>query len=231
LHDLIGGLGEYRELLAALADQRVTPDEARARATRIDDDRDLGYLVTELEQATERSLDGLQRVARIVRATKDFARASSAKVPTDLNASLESTLVICRHETSTVAEIVTELGVLPLVMANAGEINQVFLIVIINAVHAIREVVEHTHRRGTISIKTWAQDGWVQIAITDTGTGIAPDVLDKIFEPFFTTKEVGEGTGQGLAIARSIVVGKHGGRLDVRSQVGSGSTFTIALPI
>ncbi|HEY6033227.1 MAG TPA: ATP-binding protein, partial [Kofleriaceae bacterium] len=147
-----------------------------------------------------------------------------------LNAAIESTLVICRHETSAVAEVTTDLGELPPVMGHVGELNQVFLNIILNAAEAIGDAPGSSEHRGTISIKTWADEAWVRIAIGDTGPGIAPDVLDKIFEPFFTTKPVGKGTGQGLAAARSIVVGHHGGKLDVSSRAGA-TTFTIALPV
>ncbi|HEY6036891.1 MAG TPA: ATP-binding protein, partial [Kofleriaceae bacterium] len=148
-----------------------------------------------------------------------------------LNAAIESTLVICHHETDSVAEVVTDFGALPLVNCHGGELNQVFLNILVNAAHAVGDVVETSKQRGKIHVKTWAPgDGWVKIAISDSGRGIPNDIIDKIFDPFFTTKPVGKGTGQGLSIARSIVVGKHGGKLDVSSQPGVGTTFTIALP-
>ncbi|MEO8551183.1 MAG: ATP-binding protein, partial [Kofleriaceae bacterium] len=155
------------------------------------------------------------------------SRTTDTKAAADLNSAIESTLVISRNETSQVADVTTELGELPPVMCQIGELNQVFLNILINAAHAIGDAGP---ARGKITITTRAIESWVQIAISDTGAGIRPEHLDKIFEPFFTTKEVGRGTGQGLAIARSIVVGKHGGRLDVESRVGNGTTFTIWLP-
>ena len=227
LHDLEAGLADYRALVEDLLGARVTADAARARIDQIEATRDLPYLRESLGEAADRALDGLGRVAKIVRATKEFSRSSETKTGADLNSAIESTLVICRNETSQVADVVVDLGELPLVMCQLGELNQVFLNILINAAHAIGDAGP---ARGTITIATRAVDGWVQIAITDTGTGIPPQDLDKIFEPFFTTKEVGRGTGQGLAIARSIVVGKHGGRLDVESRVGNGTTFTIWLP-
>jgi len=225
--DLVAGVADYRALIDAIADGGVAVGEVRERAARIAEVRDLDFIIGELGAATTRTLEGLQRVAKIVRATKEFARETSiAKAPTDLNAAIESTLVICRHETAAVAEVVTDLGALPPVMGHAGELNQVFLNIILNAAQAIADC----DGRGTISIKTWAEPDWVRVAIGDTGPGIAPEVLDKIFEPFFTTKPVGKGSGQGLAVARSIVVGKHGGKLDVSSRAGA-TTFTIALPV
>jgi hypothetical protein len=149
----------------------------------------------------------------------------------DVNKAIENTLIISSNETKHLADIETELGELPLVMCHGGEINQVILNIIVNAAHAIRDVVKDTGARGVIRVKTWADPEWVRIAISDTGIGIPAEILDKIFEPFFTTKPVGMGTGQGLAIARSVVVDKHGGTLDVTSQSGVGTTFTIGLPI
>jgi signal transduction histidine kinase len=119
---------------------------------------------------------------------------------------------------------------LPPVTCHIGELNQVFLNIIVNAAHAIEGVVGEGER-GTIRIRTWTDGSDAKISISDTGGGIPEHVRDKIFDPFFTTKEVGKGTGQGLAIARSVVVDKHGGRIDVVSETGRGTTFTITVPI
>jgi signal transduction histidine kinase len=127
--------------------------------------------------------------------------------------------------------VVTELGELPPVSCHCGELSQAVLNIIVNAAHAIGVGFENTGAKGKIHIKTWADDGWIRISISDTGSGIPAEILDKIYEPFFTTKPVGAGTGQGLAIARSAIVDKHGGTLDVRSELGVGTTFTIGLPI
>ncbi|MFT3697422.1 MAG: ATP-binding protein [Kofleriaceae bacterium] len=214
---------------SALADyKRIATDlGAGPSIAKVEEAHDLVFMRENLAGAAQRSLEGLQRVAKIVRATKDFAARSTLKAPANLNIAIESTLVICAHETRDVADVVTELGELPLVTCASGEINQALLNIIVNAAHAIGD---QAGERGKITIKSWADPEWVRIAISDTGGGIPTDVLDKIFEPFFTTKPVGKGTGQGLAIARSIVVGKHGGQLDVASQPGIGTTFTIALP-
>ena len=228
IHSIEAGLAAYRKLVDDLVASRCSADDVPARIAQLETDHDLVYMRENLDDAAGRALDGLERVAKIVRATKDFASPRNAhKAPANLNAAIESTLVICGHETNGVADVVTELGAIPLVTCSGGELNQVFLNIIVNAAHAIAEKHEH----GTIKIKTWDPgDGYVKIAISDTGGGIPVEILDKIFEPFFTTKPVGKGSGQGLAIARSIVVGKHGGMLDVASQLGVGTTFTIALP-
>ena len=210
---------------------RVSGDQAQARVAKVQDDHDVSFLAANLGAAATLSLEGLDRVSKIVRAMKEFGSPrSQTKAPANLNSAIESTLVICHHETGAVADIETELGLLPDVPCHRDELNQVFLNIIVNAAHAIGDVSKTATGRGVIKIKTWVAGAWVKIAISDTGCGIRPDVLDKIFDPFFTTKPVGKGSGQGLAIARSIVVQKHGGVLDVASQAGVGTTFTIAIP-
>jgi two-component system, NtrC family, sensor kinase len=119
----------------------------------------------------------------------------------------------------------------PLVNCYAGEINQVVLNLIVNAAHAIGDVVKGTDKKGRIRVTTRVLDDQVEIAIADTGKGIPVEVRSRIFDPFFTTKEVGKGTGQGLAIARAVVVEKHGGTLHFETEVGQGTTFYIRLPI
>ncbi len=227
IRELEAGVAEYQKLVDDLAQLRVTSEQALVRAAKVETDHDMVFLRENLGEAAARSLEGLGRVTKIVRATKDFAaQRAHAKAPANLNSAIESTLVICHHETGGVADVEKELGSIPDVMCHGDELNQVFLNIIVNAAHAIGD----TNERGLIKIKTWLAGEWVKIAISDTGAGIRADVLDKIFDPFFTTKPVGKGSGQGLAIARSIIVQKHGGTLDVASQAGIGTTFTIALP-
>jgi two-component system, NtrC family, sensor kinase len=129
-----------------------------------------------------------------------------------------------------VADLTTEFGDLPAVRCHVGDLNQVFLNLIVNAAHAIGDVVGQSGSKGMIRIKTSLEGETVRIDIADTGAGIPEAIRHRIFEPFFTTKEVGKGTGQGLAIARSIIVTKHGGNLTFNSEVGKGTTFTIRLP-
>ena len=116
------------------------------------------------------------------------------------------------------------------VTCHGGEINQVILNLIINAAHAIGDVVTRTQQKGRITIRTWQEFGWVNVAVRDTGNGIPEDIREKIFDPFFTTKEVGRGTGQGLALARRIIVDKHGGDLLFDTEVGRGTEFILRLP-
>jgi two-component system, NtrC family, sensor kinase len=149
----------------------------------------------------------------------------------DLNQAISSTLIIASNEYKYVAEVETDLGDVPLVNCYAGEINQVVLNLIVNAAHAIADVVKGTPAKGKIRVATRVLGDEVEIAISDSGKGIPVDVRSRIFDPFFTTKEVGRGTGQGLAIARTVVVDKHRGTLRFETEVGRGTTFYIRLPI
>ena len=139
--------------------------------------------------------------------------------------------MVSANEYKYVADVITDLGDLPTVMCHVGEFNQVVLNIVVNAAHAIQDVCDKTGARGQITIRTWMSGREVFISIADSGKGMPADVMDRIFDPFFTTKEVGKGTGQGLTIARSVIVDKHGGKLSVDSEVGRGTTFTISLPV
>jgi signal transduction histidine kinase len=226
------GVDDYRRIVRELADGRLGPADALVGSARIDDERDLLFLRDNLSGSADLALGGLQRIADIVAATKDFAYPrQKEKVATDINKAIENTLIISNSHTRYVAVVACELGQLPEIQCHRGELNQVILNLIVNAAHAIGDVVKDTGSRGVITIKTWAEPDWVRFSISDTGTGMTPDVLEKIYEPFFTTKPVGMGTGQGLAISRSAIVDKHGGTIDVISEVGVGTTFTISLPI
>lgn len=186
----------------------------------------------ECPQALDRCLDGLDRVATIVRSMKEFAHPDSKeKEPIDLNRAIASTITIARNEYKYVAEVETDFAELPPVMCHPGELNQVILNIVVNAAHAIGDAVAGTDHRGRIAVRTSQEGGDVVISIADTGSGIPPAIREHIFDPFFTTKEVGKGTGQGLAIARSVVVDMHHGKLTFESEVGKGTTFFIRLPL
>jgi signal transduction histidine kinase len=220
-------LARQREVLAQAA-----PPEAVAGLARVAESLDLEYVVEQVEPAIARTLDGVQRVATIVRAMKEFAHPDQKEmVATDLNRALQATLDVARNEYKYVADVELALGALPPVTCHAGDVNQVFLNLIVNAAHAIGDVVKGTGAKGRIRIAT-AREGTAMVLVTvdDTGGGIPAAIQDKIFEPFFTTKEVGKGTGQGLAIARSIVE-KHKGTIRFCSRPGDGTTFQIRLPI
>ncbi|MGB2987642.1 MAG: PAS domain S-box protein [Phycisphaerae bacterium] len=197
-------------------------------------DADVEYLMEEVPKAIDQSLEGVGRVATIVRSMKEFSHPGGAdKQPADLNRAIESTITVARNEWKYVAEMVTDFdSSLPLVPCLVGDFNQVILNMIINAAHAIRDMVgDNTGEKGTITLTTRRDGDWAEIRISDTGTGMTEEVRAKIFDPFFTTKTVGKGTGQGLAIAHTVVVKKHGGRIDMQSEVGRGTTFIIRLPI
>ena len=195
-------------------------------------DIDLSYLDANVPDSFASCQDGISRISTIVRAMKEFSHPDQReKAPADLNQALQTTLAVAKNEYKYVADITTEFGDLQPVLCHVGDLNQVFLNLIVNASHAIGDVVGKGGTKGTIRITTSREDNLVRIDVADTGSGIPAAVRPRIFDPFFTTKEVGKGTGQGLAIARSIVVTKHHGSLTFDSEVGQGTTFTIRLPI
>ncbi len=226
---LTGLVARYRRVCAVPG---AIPEESRRDLKAAEAEADLEFLEAEIPRAIEQVLDGVDRVATIVRAMKEFAHPHQAeKAPADLNQALRSTLAVARNELKYVADVETELEDLPLVSCHGGDLNQVFLNLLVNAAHAIGDVVKETGAKGHIGVRTRRDGDDVVIAISDTGTGIPEEIRSHIFDPFFTTKEVGRGTGQGLAIARAIVTQKHAGSLTFESEVGRGTTFTIRLPI
>ncbi|MEZ4416325.1 MAG: ATP-binding protein [Gemmatimonadota bacterium] len=225
--DLLSALAAYRELL-----ERTELSEAdRTRMQEAEDDVDLEYLQARVPKAFARTLEGVDRVSTIVSAMKAFAHPGHERVPTDLNQAIQTTLTVARNEVKYVADVVTELGELPLVPCYAGDINQVFLNLVVNAAQAIEEHNEGTDARGLLTIRSQVDGECVVISFTDTGGGIPESIHHRLFEPFFTTKPVGKGTGQGLAISYAVVVEKHGGSLRFETTPGEGTTFVVRLPI
>jgi len=194
----------------------------------------LKSLLRDVPEAVEDSLDGLHQVARIVGAMKVFAHPGTPdRTPVDIRAAIESTIAVARNEWKHVGEVVTEFEPdLPLVPAVPGDLNQVLLNLVINAVHAIADAqAKGIERPGEIRVGAHLDDDHVAITIGDNGIGIPDGVRERVFDPFFTTKEVGRGTGQGLAISHSIVVERHGGTIDFESTAGQGTVFTVRLPL
>ncbi|MHB1572194.1 MAG: sensor histidine kinase, partial [Solirubrobacteraceae bacterium] len=192
---------------------------------------DVDYLRERIPAAFDRTADGIARVRSIVQAMKRFSHAGGTEVaPADLNEALQTTLVVCRNEYKYVADVTVDLEPLPEVVCNIGELNQVFLNLIINAAQAIEEQVERGAARGQITIRSRRLAHKVRIEIADTGPGIPPALLDRIYEPFFTTKPPGRGTGQGLALALATIQ-RHAGVLECDSVQGKGTTFAITLPL
>jgi PAS domain S-box-containing protein len=230
--DLLALLAASRDGLASL--QGPEADAVRAQLAEAEEEADLAYLRERLPAAFERTADGIDRVASIVRAMKAFAHPTvGTHAPVDLNESVRTTLVVAKAEYKYIADVELDLDdAIPLVSADAGELNQVLLNLVVNAAHAIEDTGDrNATRRGTITITTASAGGDVVVAIRDTGCGIPDDVRARIFDPFYTTKVVGRGTGQGLAIARSIVVDNHHGRIEVDSSPGGGTTMTVRLPV
>jgi signal transduction histidine kinase len=229
--DVAAVVHAYRELRGAV--ESAGDAEAAARlAVDAEKAADFDYIMKNMAPAIESSLEGLGRIATIVRSMKEFAHPDQAeKTLADLNQAIRSTLVIAHNEYKFVAEIDAKFGDLPPVQCYLGEINQVVLNLLMNASHAISDVVKDTGKLGKITVRTRLDGEEVEISIADTGSGIPEKARDKVFDPFFTTKEVGKGTGQGLAISHSIIAKKHGGTLHFTTGCGEGTTFFIRLPI
>jgi EAL domain-containing protein (putative c-di-GMP-specific phosphodiesterase class I) len=219
----------YRETLYG---EEAIPLEERRRIMReAEEHADVEYLCERIPVAFARTTDGIARVRSIVQAMKRFSHASiTESAPADINEAIETTLAVCRNEYKYVASVSLELAELPPVTCNVGELNQVFLNLIINAAQALEEQVSDSGELGVISISTRVIGSDVLIEIADDGPGIPHELQERIYEPFFTTKRVGQGTGQGLALARSTIEG-HGGSLDCVSVHGQGARFTIRLPL
>ena len=229
--DLDALLEDYRKLGAEAESARV-PASALARVREREERIDLADIREGVPEALGRTLEGVERISSIVKAMKDFSHAGCAgKAPADLNDAIETTLALARHEYRYVADVTTELGELEPVTCIASDLNQVFLNLIINAAHAIEDTRSSGDAKGHIRIRTSQEGEEAVIEITDTGEGVPDHITERIFDPFFTTKEIGRGSGQGLAISRSIVVDKHGGSLIFKTQPGQGTTFKVRLPL
>jgi len=197
------------------------------------EDGTLDYLRGEVPKATSQLLEGVDQVARIVRAMKEFSHPGPVeRSAADINRAIENTILISKNEWKYVADVTTDLDPhLPPVPCVVGEFNQVILNLIVNAAHAIADVVGDSGGRGRIHISTRQKDGMLEVRVADTGPGIPEAIQSKVFDPFFTTKPVGKGTGQGLAIAHAVIVQKHQGRLTFESDPRRGTTFVVQLPL
>jgi two-component system, NtrC family, sensor kinase len=225
---------EYRQLLADLArgeaptSERLQSEQSRLGKCRLD------FLLEETPVAIDAALEGLSRIASIVRAMKEFSHPSSGqKSAIDLRELVRTTVTVARNEWKYVADVETDFDdAVPPVPCFRDELSQVVLNLLVNASHAIDAATSGgATGKGIITISLHQVDDYVELLIRDTGTGIPEAIRHRIFEPFFTTKPVGKGTGQGLAIAYSVVVDKHRGSIEVDSTVGQGTTFRICLPL
>ncbi len=234
LRDSYALMETLRSKLSGLCDaalEGVARQDLAREIREMEEELDLPCLLDEMPKALEQTLEGVHIVSTIVRALKEFAHPEGREMAAaDLNQALMSTMTIARNELKYVADLETHFEDIPLVECNVSDLNQVFLNLLVNAAHAIADAVKEGEK-GRITIRTSAEDGMVRISISDTGTGIPEEIRAKIFDPFFTTKEVGRGTGQGLAIARSVVTERHKGTLTFESELGTGTTFHIRLPV
>lgn len=207
--------------------------EMAEKAMSKSEEIDLEYIVEEVPHAISQSLEGIERVTRIVRSMKDFSHpGSDDKEMVDINHAIETTTTVCKNEWKYDAELITEFDpALNSVPCYPGELNQVILNIVVNASHAIHDARGEDDALGQIRITTKLDGDNAEIRIADNGAGMPEEVRKRIFEPFYTTKGVGKGSGQGLAIAYSVVVDKHHGSIDVDSKPGEGTTFIIRLPM
>ncbi|MEA3544334.1 MAG: PAS domain S-box protein [Thermodesulfobacteriota bacterium] len=217
-----------QQVLAGAADQETLASISAAREAA-----DMEFLAVDMLPAIDDSIEGTVQVAEIVKTLKEFSHPGSAeKLDTEINRLISNTITVTKNEWKYVANMTTDLSPqLALVPCLVNELNQVLLNLIVNARDAIAERKgQEPDLQGEINIRTLQDDGWVEIRVSDNGTGIPQAVQDKIFDSFFTTKEVGSGTGQGLSISRSIIVDKHQGAMLFETQPGEGTTLIVRLP-
>jgi two-component system NtrC family sensor kinase len=222
----------FTELLTLVTAVQERFGDKDAQITELLRDIDADFLLAEVPTALAESLEGLERVAQIVRAMKDFSHPGQGRSDVDVNRAVESTAQVARNEWKYHAELSLDLAPdVGLVPCYEGEFKQVVLNLIVNAAHAIEAAgPREGGGLGHIRIRTSRCTGAVEVAVSDDGTGMDEATQQRIFDPFFTTKEVGKGTGQGLSMAYSSIVQKHGGSIRVDSSRGAGTTFTISLP-
>lgn len=233
LREAFAGLCDYAGRARAMVERAAVDDRAREELGELESLADVDYLRSDVPRAIEQTLDGIGRVAAIVRAMRTFSHPdrTEEQAPADLAVALTSAITVAGSEIRRVADVETRFAELPPVTCWIGDLNQVFLNLLVNAAHAIGEACAASGARGKIRVETYADDRSVTVAIADTGPGIAEHLRQRVFEPFFTTKEVGRGTGQGLALAHAIVVDKHGGSLTYETKMGVGTTFFVRVPL
>jgi signal transduction histidine kinase len=219
-------LREYvNDLLRVVSafEQSIEDPTQKAALQKLIKEVDLDFLREDVVSLMSECQDGIGRVRQIVQDLKDFSHVDHGEwVVSDLHKGLESTLNIVSNEIKYKATVERHFGKIPEIPCIGSQLNQVFMNLLVNAAHAIKD-------KGVITISSGAEEGWVWVAVADNGSGIAPENLKRIFDPFFTTKPVGKGTGLGLSLSYGIVQ-KHGGRIEVASELGKGTQFTVWLP-
>ncbi|HZR13305.1 MAG TPA: ATP-binding protein [Acidimicrobiia bacterium] len=230
--DNVHFLDEACRNLVTLADRLAALCEHGVELRAAQQDADVDYLRDEVPRAVEQTLDGVERVARIVKAMKAFGHPEAQEQKAyDVNRAIESALTVAHNQVKYVADVETDLGDLPLVRCYPGDVNQALLNLIVNAAEAVEERVAHDGGRGRVAVRTFVDGDDAVIEVSDDGPGVPSALRSRIFEPFFTTKEIGKGTGQGLALVHGVVAENHGGSVDVRSTPGHGATFVVRLPV
>ena len=223
-------IGKYKELINNIESDTHYKESVNA-IKELEEESDVDFFIDEIPDAIKQSIDGANRVSTIVKAMKKFSHpGEESKTMADINEIIESTVIVAKNEWKYVADLETDLdSSLPSIAIFPNDISQVILNLVVNASHAIGDVVKEGEK-GKITLKTFYDDNSVTFTIGDTGSGIKPENYTKIFNPFFTTKEVGKGTGQGLAMAYTVITEKHKGSIDFQSELGKGTTFIITLP-
>jgi PAS domain S-box-containing protein len=198
---------------------------------KLKEDLQIDFILDDIPELFADSREGIRRIIQIVKSLRDFSRVDQMEDFSDynINQGLQSTLAVAKNELKYATDIECDYSEVPEIFCNSGQLNQVFLNILVNAAQAI--ISQQRQDKGTIRIKTYLDDEYVICEIADDGPGIAEEDLPKIYDPFFTTKAVGEGTGLGLSVSYDIVVNKHKGQLSVASEVGKGTTFTIKIPL
>ncbi|HTR66600.1 MAG TPA: PAS domain S-box protein [Terriglobales bacterium] len=230
------GVSEVLQLCETLRREHATKNVRPNLLDQLDEiceRSDIDYLLKEVPHAVDHALEGVRRVAKIVRAMKEFSHpGEEEKREIDLNRAIETTVTVAHNEWKYVADVCLHLDEsLPMVCCHVGELNQAILNLIVNAAHAVgTKIGDDSEAKGRITISTGRHGNCAEIAIADTGSGIPEAIRSRIFEPFFTTKPLGQGTGQGLALAHSVVVNRHQGQIWFESALEKGTTFFIRLP-
>ncbi len=224
LEDYIGRLFQVLDAYET-AEAEIGKPSVRDELRALRETVDLDYLKSDIPALMRESKEGISRVRKIVQDLKDFSRVDGDQqwVLADLHQGIESTLNIVQNEIKYKADVIRQFAELPLVECLPSQLNQVFMNLLMNAAQSIGA------QRGTITLRSGVEGANVWVEVEDSGCGIDPDKLSRIFDPFYTTKPVGKGTGLGLSISYGIV-SKHRGQIDVRSEVGAGTTFRVSLP-
>ncbi|MGD8991989.1 MAG: ATP-binding protein, partial [Desulfobacterales bacterium] len=231
--DLVQACNLYKDSINAFKAGTLKPVHIQEVEAQLEE-LDIAYLEEEVPLAIEQTLKGVDRITHIVQAMKIYAHpGGDEKELVDINKEIEKTITFTRNEWKYVADFNIDFDTaLPTVPCHRAEFNQVILNLIVNAAHAIADAnAANSTEKGIITITTSQSQNRAEIRISDTGAGIPEHIRHRIFDLFFTTKEPGRGTGQGLAIAHSVIVDKHDGSIGIETKENEGTTFVIRLPL